>query len=245
MRESPRRRAHLRRYERGSSQDTAPCRAAARRCRRSGSASSKVEIDVAGSWAKSLKEAHRARLMVSFDESREAELDREIEHQSQNATQLSRAMTLKGGDLGRRMTTQRKVGERAAGVAVRIQALNTEFRRAQDRLRLSWGGASGRPVRRSDGMVEWGSTATAIDATTIAYAVDARSPAGRRRQRRRGFDFSRVVLNSRRGLQRAADERRHRHRAFGRGARPGNPEDRRVHPGAVGHQGVGLVIDQG
>ena len=83
------------------------------------------------------QEAHRARLMVSFDESREAELDREIERQSQNATQLFRACekTLKrvatfGGDAAD--DSERKVRANVQrSVAVRIQALNTEFRRAQ------------------------------------------------------------------------------------------------------------------
>ena len=53
----------------------------------------KVETDVATleRALKSLKEAHRARLMVSFDESREAELDREIGASRRNATQLFRA----------------------------------------------------------------------------------------------------------------------------------------------------------
>ena len=99
----------------------------------------KVETDVATleRALKSLKEAHRARLMVSFDESREAELDREIERQSQNATQLFRACekTLKrvatfGGDAAD--DSERKVRANVQrSVAVRIQALNTEFRRAQ------------------------------------------------------------------------------------------------------------------
>ena len=95
----------------------------------------KVETDVATleRALKSLKEAHRARLMVSFDESREAELDREIERQSQNATQLFRACekTLKRvlPSRRRRGRLERKVRANVQrSVAVRIQALNTEFR---------------------------------------------------------------------------------------------------------------------
>ena len=127
-------------YERGSSQEHSPM---------SSSRAAlppvwvdvveKVETDVATleRALKSLKEAHRARLMVSFDESREAELDREIERQSQNATQLFRACekTLKrvatfGGDAAD--DSERKVRANVQrSVAVRIQALNTEFRRAQ------------------------------------------------------------------------------------------------------------------
>ena len=127
-------------YERGSSQEHSPI---------SSSRAAlppvwvdvveKVETDVATleRALKSLKEAHRARLMVSFDESREAELDREIERQSQNATQLFRACekTLKrvatfGGDAAD--DSERKVRANVQrSVAVRIQALNTEFRRAQ------------------------------------------------------------------------------------------------------------------
>lgn len=99
----------------------------------------KVEGDVATleRALKSLREAHRQRLMVSFDESREAELDREIERQTRAATQLFRSCekTLKrvatfGGDAAD--DSERKVRANVQrSVAVKIQTLNTDFRRAQ------------------------------------------------------------------------------------------------------------------
>ena len=122
-------------YERGSSQEHSPMSSS-----RAAALPpvwvdvvEKVETDVATleRALKSLKEGTTRALMVSFDESREAELDREIERQSQNATQLFRACekTLKwstkyGGDAADD-SYKEGPGERASrSVAVRIRALN-------------------------------------------------------------------------------------------------------------------------
>ena len=169
-------------YERGSSQEHSPM---------SSSRAAlppvwvdvveKVETDVATleRALKSLKEAHRARLMVSFDESREAELDREIERQSQNATQLFRACekTLKrvatfGGDAAD--DSERKVRANVQrSVAVRIQALNTDRRAQKDSALKSW----------AEFLVRaqiWLYTTSTIGATRTCMSV--RFPASRRRR---------------------------------------------------------------
>mmetsp|Transcript_32855 Transcript_32855/g.101798 ORF Transcript_32855/g.101798 Transcript_32855/m.101798 type:complete len:319 (+) Transcript_32855:436-1392(+) len=86
-----------------------------------------------------LKDLHTRRLMVSFDDGEEARLDRAIEGKTRDATKLFRAceQTLKrvatmSADGKEPDDSERKIRANVQrSVAVKIQGLNTDFRRAQ------------------------------------------------------------------------------------------------------------------
>ena len=105
----------------------------------------KIEANI-----RQLRELHTKRLMVRFDDANEAALDREIEAKTREATRLFRAceQALKRVNADESAEHSERIirGNIQRSVAIKIQALNTDFRKTQKeylaRLKTQKGGDS-------------------------------------------------------------------------------------------------------